>query len=103
MRKSLIFTSVFALTFTLALGITVMMTNNDALAIWQCSWECTFNTYVSNDFGDGVICDLDQYYVYKKSTCAGGPLNCPNEKWIVGCADPGFPFWRHIFPPIQIY
>ncbi|MEZ5360419.1 MAG: hypothetical protein R3F48_16520 [Candidatus Zixiibacteriota bacterium] len=103
MKKAVIFSSLFAITFSLALGITVMLTTDNAHAIWQCSWECTYRTWASSDPGDGVICPVDAYYVYKQSTCAGGPLNCENHKWIVGCAWPGVPFWRVVFPPVLIW
>lgn len=103
MKKTVIFSSLFAFTFALALGITVMFTTNDAAAIWQCGWECTYRFIESNDPGDGVICPTDSYYVYKQSTCAGGPLNCENHKWIVGCHWPDQPLWMGIRPPVLIY
>lgn len=103
MKKTVIFSTLFAFTFSMALGITVLMTTDDVSAIGQCAWECLYKYTESNDPGDGTICPVGSYYVYKQSKCAGGPLNCENHKWIVGCHWPDEPFWLAVRPPVLIW
>jgi hypothetical protein len=74
----------FLFTMGMTAGIVVTL-NDDAHAIWKCGWECTFQTICSLD--TGTYCDdcPGDYIVYKKSTCAGGPLNCPNINEPIAC------------------
>jgi hypothetical protein len=94
MKKSVVFSAAFLLVLGLGIGITVAMTE-DAHAIWECQWQCLFTTTWSHttvpecpgNCPDGMI-----YAIYKKSTCAGGPLNCPNLNYVFGC-------WDGVEPP----
>lgn len=105
MKKTILFSLLFVFTFSMALGITAFLTTDEASAqtVELCLWECRFETVVSTDWGDGVICPTGSYYVYRVSACLGGPFDCQDHKWIVGCKWPGAQFATPIFPPVQLY
>ncbi len=93
MKKLTILSSLFVVAFGLALGMTVMF-HTPAKAIWVCDYQCLFRTECTTQ--TGPLCGgSTPYYVYKKSTCAGGPLHCPNVYEWIGC-------WNGTLPCIPL-
>lgn len=81
MKKVTALSGVVLLVLGLTLGMTVSLTQ-DANALWECGFECTYSNQCKPD---GPNCgDRDQ--VWRRATCSGGPLNCPGDSyWIAPC------------------
>ncbi len=85
MKKATIFSALFLAVFGLTLGIT-LMTYQPAAAYQVCEYACLYEYYCSTDTGSQCPGMLPNY-LYRKSLCSGGPLNCPyipNWEW-AGC------------------
>ncbi|MDD4051447.1 MAG: hypothetical protein PHR28_06070 [candidate division Zixibacteria bacterium] len=75
MKKTALFSTLFLAVFGLTLGIT-FMTYEPAAAIDECEYQCLYNDYCSYDTYSECYAPRP-YVVYRTSTCAGGPLDCP--------------------------
>jgi hypothetical protein len=87
MKKATIISATFLVVFGLTLGA-VLSLNQDANAVSLCSWRCTFKTTWTTLTGPECpgICQPDMIYkITRRSTCAGGPLNCPFVNEVIGC------------------
>jgi hypothetical protein len=83
MKKPIMLSAVLLFVFGMTFGI-VLTLNEDAMAIDECSWECQFRLYCSSTTGPNCG-GYAPYYVFRKSTCTGGPLNCPFVNEWIGC------------------
>jgi hypothetical protein len=89
MKKLTILAATFLLVFGMTLGV-LLSFNEDANAIGLCSWRCGLKmdwTHQTGELCPGTCPASDIYYVYLRSTCIGGPLNCPWVNNFSGCWD----------------
>lgn len=89
MKRATIIASTFLVVFGLTAGI-VLSLNEDANAVYLCSWQCTFVTSWTTSTGPecpGTCPSSMIYKITRRSTCVGGPLNCPFVKEVIGCWD----------------
>lgn len=87
MKKPILLSAVFLFIFGVTFGIVVTL-NDTAEAAYQCAFLCTFTQYCSTVTGPDCPCHgtgTAIYYVYHRSTCTGGPLNCPYVNEWTGC------------------
>lgn len=83
--------SIIAATLLVVFGVTfgfVLSLNEDANAFQLCGWQCEFRTVWSHDTGEYCPCNgigTTIYYVYRESSCLGGPRNCQYVKLWAGC------------------
>jgi hypothetical protein len=90
MKKAAILASTFLVVFGLTLGI-VLSLNENANASVECTWHCTFKVTWTNQ--TGPLCPGNcpagmTNYIVRRSTCTGGPFNCPFVNEVIGCWDP---------------
>ena len=100
MKKSVLLPVLFLFTFAATFGF-VLSFNEEALAGPQCDFACLWELDMSDDTGPecpGNCRPGEIYIIWKKSTCSGGPLNCPNFKVATGCWDGVGPFGCKLMP-----
>jgi hypothetical protein len=87
MKKTVVLAMTFVMVFGVTLGF-VLTFNENAHAFDRCTWQCEFRTLWTHDTGTLCPCHAGStaiYYVYRQSTCLGGPLNCQYVKRWMGC------------------
>jgi hypothetical protein len=85
MKKAAFLSAMLVFVFGATTGIVIGL-NDNAQAIDQCAWQCLFRTECSLDTGPECTHPNIPYLVYRHSTCAGGPLNCPFIRdQVIGC------------------
>ncbi len=87
MKKAVVFVMAFVMVFGVTFGF-ILSLNEDAHAFELCTWQCEFRTLWTHDTGPLCPCNgvgSAIYYVYRQSTCLGGPRNCQYAKLWSGC------------------
>ena len=87
MKRAAFLSTALLVVFGMSLGIVVSL-NEDAQAVYECVWQCTFKTKCTTQTGPecpGTCPPSAIYYIRKTSTCTGGPLNCPYVNEVIGC------------------
>jgi hypothetical protein len=97
MKKVTACSFLFVFTLSLTMGFVISF-NDSANALYQCSYYCLKEYNCSNDTGPLCTDPEKPYYVYRQSSCLGGPLNCTFVKIFMYCWD-GESQCPPIFPP----
>jgi hypothetical protein len=86
MKRVTIFSSLFLFVFGMTAGLTLTLSQN-TFAGPECDWECLGENVCHLD-ETGPLClsnPKTPYYLYFHPTCSGGPLNCTNTPYWIGC------------------